>query len=84
MKKGEVYTAKIGVTSFPDTGYVKIEDNTVELKKVIEGQEAEFVIVKKRKNRASARVLKKISFTNKRRLYFGRNLRRLSIPKCRI
>ena len=60
MKKGEVYTAKIGVTSFPDTGYVKIEDNTVELKKVIEGQEAEFVIVKKRKNRASARVLKTV------------------------
>jgi hypothetical protein len=57
MKKGDVYRAKLDYTSFPDIAYVNIDGNIVELKKVIEGQEVEFVINKKRKNRASGRVV---------------------------
>lgn len=60
MKKGDVYRAKIGQTVFPDIAYVNIDENIVELKKVIEGQEVSFVINKKRKNRASGRVLELI------------------------
>ncbi len=58
MKKGDIYIEKIGPTSFPDTGIIQKEGVSIELKKVIEGQTLEFLIHKKRKNRASAKVLR--------------------------
>lgn len=57
MKKGDILKVRVNETVYPDTSLIKIDDKTIELKKVIEGQELEILINKKRKNKFLARVL---------------------------
>ncbi len=57
MKKNNIYVGKVDKTKFPDIATLKIEDTIVEIKKAIDGQELEFIITKKKKNKASARIL---------------------------
>lgn len=60
MKKGDIYIEKIEKTSFPDIALIKKADNEIEVKKAIEGQTVEIIIKKKKKNKASGRILKVI------------------------
>lgn len=57
MKKGEIYTGVVEKIDFPNKGRVKVEDETVIVKNAVPGQKIEFMINKKRKNKAEGRLL---------------------------
>lgn len=58
MKKGEVSTGIIGDTDFPDKGYIKREDGKVLIKHAIPYQKVEYILTKKRGDRAEGRILR--------------------------
>ncbi len=57
MKKGETGTGVIGMTGFPDRGYIEREDGRVLFKHAIPGREVEYRITKRRGDRGEGMVL---------------------------
>ena len=57
MKKGETGTGVIGMTAFPDRGYIEREDGKILFKHAIPGREVEYRITKRRGDRGEGMVL---------------------------
>ncbi|MDO4788379.1 MAG: 23S rRNA (uracil(1939)-C(5))-methyltransferase RlmD [Johnsonella sp.] len=58
MKKGEIAIGSIGMTKFPDKGYIEREDGRVLIKHAIPFQSVEYMVGRKKSGLAQGRVLR--------------------------
>lgn len=61
MKKGDILTGIVEKVDFPNKGILKIEGQKIQVKNGIEGQEIEFRLTKKRKDRMQGMLLSVLS-----------------------